>query len=487
MAVNPQELDRPWLRKILEQSFFHNPRLLQQNYDFEPSPIGTMLGDSPLLDYIRQALPNRVSDTKVGSWLQRKAQNLEPDTIRSGVVDAIRNAPLGGFPAEELARRQRLRAEDEIVRRGTVQLGMIPTADGSAEIPVGDSARAAAAQAAGVTLGDAASDGLRNIWWFLNAPQAIASLAVLQAIHKPAQREAARLDGALSEQLGEFDRITTPFGNRRMRLAATLPAVIAASAAVGNIGRQAGYTAAIPSEADRKVAADPLAELGARYFLGRTGQLLSYEEFAKERPDVSKGEYDAYKAYLHGSPMPIKATLDGIHGPEVTFMGKSVPILTGVLPIAAAVMGARWGARRAMDRLRDNGDQLQAAERARLKYRELEQELRSPRYDDEGNRTSRPEAQIQRDLQQRKAEFSEIQRANEIEMLKHTLFGSAAYMTPTAIAGQTLELIRRGLPDGRTYEETPAPAPESEPKPRKQRPKMEEDEDDLLVDQVNIV
>lgn len=454
--IDPGALDRPWLKKILEDSFFSDPRRFRQDYDFEPSPVSTMLGDSPVLDYVRQLLPEKVSDTPVGRWIDRKAADLDTDTIRGGAVEAIRNMPLGGFSQSELGQREQLRDSDELVRMNTVQAGMVPTPDGLSEVPVGDSLRAGATQAAGVALGDMASDGLRNIWWFLNAPQAIASLAVLQALHGPAQQEAELLERKLAADMGEFDKITTPFGSRRMRLAATMPAVIAASIAVGNAGRQAGYTAAVPSEADRKVAADPLAELGARYFLGRTGSLLPYDEFVKERPDVSKGEFEAYKAYLHGSAMPIKATLDGIHGPEVTFMGKSVPVLTGLIPAAAAIYGARRGMGKAIDRLKadSGGDRLLAAEAARLKYREAERTAR--REDAEEEMGPDPRGQVEK----LKQEFTELQKKNEIEMLKHTLFGSAAYLTPAALGGQTLELIRRGMPDTRSYPELEVPEEE---------------------------
>ena len=53
--------------------------------------------------------------------------------------------------------------------------------------------RAKAAQVAGVVGADLASDGMRNIWWFLNAPQAIAQVAMFQGM-----RDAAKNNVGLS-------------------------------------------------------------------------------------------------------------------------------------------------------------------------------------------------------------------------------------------------------------------------------------------------
>ena len=74
--------------------------------------------------------------------------------------------------------------------------------------------------------------------------------------------------------------------NRNIRLAATVPAIIAMSTGIGNIGRPAGYKAVLPSESDPRRTDSPIGELVSRYFLGRTGRLLPYDEFSKERPDV---------------------------------------------------------------------------------------------------------------------------------------------------------------------------------------------------------
>ena len=80
----------------------------------------------------------------------------------------------------------------------------------------------------------------------------------------------------------------------------------------------------------------------------------------KVRPDVSKDEYQRYKAFKFdkkedynpfddgqaGALMgAIKFTDEGIHGPEVQFLGRSLPVTTGFVPFAGAVGGAAAGAR----------------------------------------------------------------------------------------------------------------------------------------------
>ena len=41
----------------------------------------------------------------------------------------------------------------------------------------------------------------------------------------------------------------------------------------------------------------------------------------------------------------LKATAEGIHGPEVQFLGRSIPLTTGVIPYASALAGTVAGAR----------------------------------------------------------------------------------------------------------------------------------------------
>ena len=97
--------------------------------------------------------------------------------------------------------------------------------------------------------------------------------------------------------------------------------------------------------------------------MGRTGQLLPYEEFKKVRPDVSRDEYKRYQAFKYDkredyNPTDgdltigagaLKFTDEGIHGPEVQFLGRGLPVTTGIVPYTAALAGglagAKYGAR----------------------------------------------------------------------------------------------------------------------------------------------
>lgn len=385
--------------------------------EYEGTPVEQMLQGSQLLNYVRQRLPENIGQTRAG----QKLLELLPEKAEKA-RNTLQSIPLGGYSAEALNELDAYRdgpGADPEIRRNTVRVGRFPTPEG--EVPTGDSFRAAATQAAGVTVGDLASDGLRNIWWFLNAPQALTQLAMLQGTQNAAQDYQAP------------GRQAPLIKNRTVRMATTLPALIGVSMAVGNAYRQPGYKAAVPSEADPTQTADPLAELGSRYFLGRTGALLPYDEFVKERPDVSKSEYDAYKSYLFGNALPLKATAEGIHGPEVTFLGKSIPVATGVLPAVAAVIGGRYGARKAGARLADSGE-LKAAANLRNEWTELKREAQNPK-------SGVTEGEVA-DAYER---YADLQGKNEREVALQTILYSSLGMGGTAIAGQTLESIRRAL------------------------------------------
>jgi hypothetical protein len=380
---------------------------------YQTPVIESVVDSSPGLQVARQILPNNLAETGAGQWIQSKL----PDRYKQKVAQV----PLGGLSLKEREAYSKARASDPELRANTIEIGRVPL--GNTEVPVGDSVRAASAQLAGAVAGDIATDGIRNIWWFLNAPQAITQIAMLSAMHRA----------------GSEYKSTSPnvplLRNQALRMAATLPAVLGVSMAIGNAWRQPGYKATVPSEVDPTQTADPLAEFGSRYILGRSGSLLPYDEFVKERPDVSRQEYENYKQYLFGNALPLKATLDGIQGPEVTFMGKSIPVLTGVLPAVAAVIGGRYGVRKAAANLagidratgrRVGDDMLAEAEELRLKT--LDEKTGRP------NRDS-----------QAYAEYDKLQRANEMKVLRNALLYSGGAMTGTALAGQTLESLRRAL------------------------------------------
>jgi hypothetical protein len=126
-------------------------------------------------------------------------------------------------------------------------------------------------------------------------------------------------------------------------------------------GGYEGYEAVVPSDDDPTKTKNAVAEVAAKYFMGRTGNLLPYDEFKKVRPDVSKDEYMRYKAFKfdkEGDLNPfddgqvtlptgiIKATTEGIHGPEVQFLGRSLPVNTALIPFAGAVAGTMAGVKK---------------------------------------------------------------------------------------------------------------------------------------------
>ncbi len=450
MAEYPRDPSPEELRNIFTRSFQSGPKLwsnaqrLKMGDQYEHTPVHDMLTSSAGVDYARQYLPEKVESTAWGKWVADQLPGadprLGPDSRRRAANEFIRGIRLGGYSPEELKQLDELRATDPEVQRYTVRRGEVPTPDGTGVIKTGDNFRAAAAQAAGVTASDFATDGLRNIWWFLNAPQAVSSIAMLHGMHTAGSPYVA--GGKVGGHL---------MPNRRYRMAATVPAWIGMSTAVGNFGRQPGYKAAVPSEADPRTAVDPLSEMANRYFLGRAGRLLPYDEFVKERPDVSKGEYNAYKAYLFGNPSPIKATMEGIHGPEVTFMGKSIPVATGILPAIAAVVGGRRGIVKAGERLNKSvryqkSDPLRAGAKPRtvvaepIKYAE---DLKKD-WTDLKVKAKDPSSGVGDDAIKRAYNaYRDVQDENERQVFKQVFLGSSKYMGGTALGGMALESMRR--------------------------------------------
>jgi hypothetical protein len=140
-----------------------------------------------------------------------------------------------------------------------------------------------------------------------------------------------------------------------------LPSALAINAGVGllnPLGGSNGYAAVFESEDDPTRTSNIVGEVAAKYILGRTGKMLNWDEFKEVRPDVSKDEYMRYKAFKYDkeadfNPLDgdftiptgvLKGNSDGIHGPEIQFLGRSMPLLTTLLPVAAAGIGTSLGA-----------------------------------------------------------------------------------------------------------------------------------------------
>lgn len=147
------------------------------------------------------------------------------------------------------------------------------------------------------------------------------------------------------------------------KAALLIPTGIAINTGLGLMspfGGAEGFKAAVPSDEDPTKTENVIAEVASKYFLGRTGNLLPYDEFSKVRPDVSPGEYKAYQAFKYDNSMDLnpfddgqvvapagilKYTNEGVLGPEVQFLGRSLPITTAGIPFASALAGGMIGVR----------------------------------------------------------------------------------------------------------------------------------------------
>ena len=250
-------------------------------------------------------------------------------------------------------------------------------------------------QMLGTATGDVLQDGTRSFWWLMNAPQAASNVTAESLFRAAAPelyetRELTSQAGRpiniktdLGKQIavdegyatnigGDFTLkagVSAKNGNLRKRAhagghaaALLFPQGFAINTALGLMtpfGGAPGYEAALPSQEDPSKTSNVLGEVAAKYFLGRTGNLLPYHEFVKVRPDVSRSEYEAYKAFKWDKkgdmdlsdgnftvPMGVlKGTTEGIHGPELQFLGRSLPLTTAGIPFAASVAGGVIGAK----------------------------------------------------------------------------------------------------------------------------------------------
>ena len=260
-------------------------------------------------------------------------------------------------------------------------------------------------QIGGTVANDLTQDHSRSLWWLLNAPQATGSVinefALSQAnpnlfshentnIGVPVmdngklkvydkeeytRQNKAKYDAALSAGLiskegvkrkgvGQKDGMFTKRKYAPGDVAALLiPTGVAINAGIGllnPLGGSGGYAAAIPSSEDPAKTENAVLEVAAKYILGKTGNLLPYEEFSKHRPDVSKEDYNRYKAFKYEKDADLnifddgqvtlptgvaKFTMEGIHGPELQFLGRSLPATTTLVPYLGALVGGVAGVR----------------------------------------------------------------------------------------------------------------------------------------------
>jgi hypothetical protein len=302
----------------------------------------------------------------------RESQGLDP-------TDAPRISQNFGTNPTAVAARDMMGISNPEYRKAREQMGM----------GVPKTVAGKAGHMVGAIGNDISRDASRGVWWLLNAPQAVSDVAGEYIVNKAnpdlyksdntgvsvGNSRQAVADGLVNQQgkmragvskiKGEDGK--KYYAKRRYEPGAVaalgIPASIAINSGMGLtnfLGGTDGYTAAVPSDDDLTKTANPLLEVGAKYVLGRTGNLLPWDEFKKVRPDVSKSEYMQYKAFKYNKnvdlnpfddgqanlPLGIaKFNADGIHGSEVQFLGRSLPVATTIMPTASAIAGTALGVR----------------------------------------------------------------------------------------------------------------------------------------------
>lgn len=381
------------LRDVFKESYFASPYQAIQNQD--ATPFESLLRRSQGLDLARQYLPRA----------------------------------LGGYGKAKMNAFDEARRTNPRVRERSLRVGEYPSLDGQTKADQGIAAEAARrlAQGAGAVAADVTTQGALNIWWFINAAEAAAMAGGQQAMH-----------GALGKQRllrrpavpGAEGYTGAPFKMSATKVAAAFPLIVGAGAATGSLFRQPGYAAVLPSEEDRTKSDDPVTERLLRT-IGRTGSLLPFEQFSQERPDVSRSEYEAYKAFLHGNKSPVKFTDEGIHGPEVNFLGKSIPVLTGLAPVVGGIIGGRAGVRMAGKRLAGVNGGTNEFQRLSTLDANVER-LRA---------SKSPQARIRLES----AEKAAKQQLYRVEggLLGGAIAGTSAGLGITAAGSQLLEQMRR--------------------------------------------
>ena len=277
----------------------------------------------------------------------------------------------------------------ESITRGSVLSGILPGSNDRRYSDVfGDEEIGWAGKGtyvAGRLAHDFLGDGSRTTWWVANHPLGATSIAgeiasdaagfrpdraELEAIRSklaaddlPASREAALEEWA---RLKGYSRDGETPGIPLAAAAAVLPlaASVAMTGASGthditNLaggGRTEGYKAIFADETDPSVSTNPAAELGARYFFGRSGRLLDWEDFTQERPEVGPSDYENYRAFQFdkgpGDLGLFKATDRNLTGePEFVMMGFQVP-LTAASSAGGALVGGVAGAQGLDDLIR---------------------------------------------------------------------------------------------------------------------------------------
>lgn len=304
-------------------------------------------------------------------YAERNRRKLDDDAPR--LVNMAATHPVAYRSRELLG----IANPDAMEARREIGMGLKPTAAGRAGQLVG-------------SLGaDLTQDVSRSWWWLMNAAQASANVVneTTLGMVNPDLYGATRIDvdyndlealeraglaqkntaGELERKPGVFSAGQGKTGKRNYRsgyvTALGIPTGLAINNALGLLtptGGAEGYEAAIPSLEDPSKTDNVIAEVGTKYLLGRTGGLLPYHDFIKQRPDVDRDQYHSYKAFKYDKKIDLdpsdgditlpagvlKLTDEGIHGPEMQFLGRSLPLTTAGVPFATALLGGALGVRK---------------------------------------------------------------------------------------------------------------------------------------------
>tara|TARA_R110002126_G_scaffold5021_8_gene26376 strand:- start:4 stop:1284 length:1281 start_codon:yes stop_codon:yes gene_type:complete len=130
---------------------------------------------------------------------------------------------------------------------------------------------------AGRVASDVIGDETRNTYWRYNHPLAVSSFAGNDALKVTGMPVGYQALGGAALALGVM-----PIASGNLDISN-----------LGEFGRPKGYQALFADPTDKTKTTNPLGEFAGRYFLGRKGNILPYEELVKERPDVTPEKYAA--------------------------------------------------------------------------------------------------------------------------------------------------------------------------------------------------
>lgn len=177
---------------------------------------------------------------------------------------------------------------------------------------------------------DLTNDGTRTLFWRYNHPNAIADISAARAIGKETRERLGPL------QIG-------------LATTAVLAPAHAMSGAynplnITEAGRPAGFAQTYAEEGseDRRKTEQPALEAFERFFLGRTGRPLAYEEAKKDIPDLTPERYGNFLRNYYqdrGLLGIVKATPENLQGvPELRMLGYPITI-PSALGVAGGVAG----------------------------------------------------------------------------------------------------------------------------------------------------